>query len=194
MRHYVVWATVLLASAAPLSGEVPENGGPYNATFLAGGTGIERDLGGADSLTRAGAAYTLSAWVRPTLLQHGDVTLIAIGDPTSACRCLAVRNGLVAFTDGSVALTSASLPLDSWTHVAVVSDGSQYRIYVNGKEAGRAAAQSAAVRARIGIAPVVEGREHFGGTLIGATVEDRALSLAEVAGLYRARPQFDLVQ
>ena len=65
---------------------------------------------------------------------------------------------------------------------------------MNGKESGRAAARSAAVSARIGIAPVVDGREHFGGTLIGATVDDHALSPANIAGLYRARPQFDLVQ
>ena len=114
MRRYVVLAT-LLASATPLSAAVPNNGGPYNATFLAGGIGIERDLGDADSLTRSGAAYTVATWVRPTLAQHGEVTLIAIGDASAPCRCLGLRNGRVAFTDGSVTLTAATLPLDSWT-------------------------------------------------------------------------------
>ena len=195
MRHcVVVLATVLFANSVPSSAAVPNNGGPYNATFLAGGIGIERDLGDADSLPQAGASYTVSAWVRPTLAQHGEVTLLAIGDPTGACRCLGLRNGRVAFTDGNVTLTSTPLPLDSWTHVAVVSDGSQFRIFVNGKDRGRAAAPSIAVTARVGIAPAVDGREHFGGTLIGATVDDRAFSPAEVAALYRARPQFELVQ
>ena len=193
MRHYVVWATVLLASAAPLCAGVPQNGGPYNATFLAGGIGIERDLDSADSLTRAGAAYTISAWVRPSLAQR-EVTLSSIGDPNGACRCLGLRNGRLVFSDGRATVIGAAVPLNGWTHVAAVFDGSQVSLYVNGKETGRSVIPSRAVAPRIGIAPMVDGQEHFGGTLVGATVQDRAFSPAEVAALYGNRPQFELVQ
>jgi hypothetical protein len=192
-RSSLLAAAALLASAGPLPAATPDNGGPYNATFLAGGIGIERDLGNAGSLARAGGTYSITAWARPTLAQH-DVTLVSIGDPAGACRCLSLRNERLIFSDGGATVTSAAIPLNSWTDVAVVSDGSQIRLYVNGREAGRAAAHSIAVSPRIGIAPVVEGHEHFGGTLIGATVEDSALTPAEIASLYRSRPDFDLVQ
>ncbi|MEO5772669.1 MAG: LamG-like jellyroll fold domain-containing protein [Sphingomicrobium sp.] len=181
------------AVAAPAFAAVPDNGGPYNARFLAGGIGIERELKGADALVSAGAPYTISTWVRPDANQQGHVVLISIGDP-STCRCLTLHDGQLIFWDGTATVLSGKVPAGKWTHVAVASTGSEYRIYIDGKLATRATARSAAVPAKIGIAPVVDGQTHFGGSLINATVEGRALSAAEIAALYRARPNFDLVQ
>lgn len=193
MRQRAVAWLLAGAIAAPAFGAVPDNGGPYNARFLAGGIGIERDLKGASVLVAAGAPYSISTWVRPDEVQQGHVVLLAVGDP-SACRCLALHNGQLIFSDGSATVLSGRVLAGKWTHVAIVSNRSEYRIYVDGKQSARATARSAAVAAKIGIAPVVEGQSHFGGSLINASVEDRALSAAEVAGLFRARPNFDLVQ
>jgi beta-galactosidase/beta-glucuronidase len=193
MRQRALTWLLAGAVAAPAVGAVPDNGGPYNARFLAGSIGIERDLKGADGLIAAGAPYTISTWVRPDATQAGRATLIAVGEG-DACRCLALHGGQLMYSDGAATVLSSRVQPGRWTHVAVVSDGSEYRIYVDGRQVTRATARSAAVPAKIGVAPVIEGQTHFGGFLINATVDDRALSAAEVASLHRARPNFELVQ
>ncbi|MEO7278094.1 MAG: LamG-like jellyroll fold domain-containing protein, partial [Sphingomicrobium sp.] len=193
-RQFALVAATVLGCSAPLGAATPSNGGPYNALFLQGGIGIERSLASSENLARAGAPYTLSAWVRPTAVQPGRFTLIALGDPLASCRCLDVEGGRLLAVDGSTTIRSSMLAAGQWTHIALISDGSRIRLYVNGKPAGQGNARSASVAPRIGVAPVVEGRDHFGGSLVGARIDDMAMSATEVAQAYRNRPSFDLVQ
>ena len=196
MRRF---ATALLLASAPVTAlvaAVPENGGPYNAAFLAGGIGIERELKGADRLVAAGAPFALSAWVRPDARQEDSVALIGVGDPASgACRCLTLENGRLGLADGgSVAVSNAFVEPDRWSHVAASSDGRRVTLYVNGRAVATDNHASSAVPARIVVAPPGGKRNHFGGTLVDATVHDAPLAARDVAAMVRARPDFALVQ
>jgi hypothetical protein len=183
---------LLLAGACvPAMAATPDNGGPYNAQFLQGGIGIERDLTGADALVRAGAAYTLSAWVRPDAAQKGRVVLVALGRP-DACRCLALVDGRLTLLDGGTTLTGGAVAARRWTHVAAVADGRTVRLFIDGKLSGSRTLASAAVSPHIGIAPVWGG--HFGGALVDAKADDAAVSLATLRATAANPPRFELVQ
>lgn len=184
----------LIAFAAAQAAE-PDNAGPYNASFLAGGIGIDRPLNGGDALVRAGAPLTLSAWVKPDLAQQGLVPLIAFGDPAGDCRCLGLRGGALSFFGSGGAVNSgAKLPVGRWSHVAAVIDGGRVRLYLDGKPVGEGALNGAAVTPRIALAPVVAGQGHFGGTLVAAQLRGTALAAAEVQAEAGAPPAFELVQ
>ncbi|UVO50563.1 glycoside hydrolase family 2 [Sphingomonas sp. SUN019] len=196
MRAFRHLTTALLATvAAPALAGVPEGAGPYNATFLPGGIGIERPLPNADALVSAGAAYSISTWVRADARQTGTVTLVALGTPDAACRCLMLVDSRLALRDGERTIaTGPAIARDRWTHVAAVSDGRRVMLYVDGRRVGGGIGASSAVAPTVAIAPPINGRAHFGGTLVGATVHDDALSADAVAAAFRARPDFDLVQ
>ena len=187
MRYFGrIVGTVAVAIAVPVLADVPPNGGPYDAHFMPGGIGITRELGDA-TVAAAGHPFTLSAWVNSDARQRGAVPLIALGDPAGACRCLELRAGRPAFAD---LVAGAPLEAGVWTHVSLVSDGQRATLYVDGKRAASGAVASGAVPPTAGVASVVEARPHFGGTLLGATIDDAALSAKEVAAAAADRPNF----
>src|ERR1044072_5836798 len=196
MRRTVL--TLLLACAFVVSAQAagPENGGPYNASFLEGGVGIERELKNAERLIAAGAPFRISAWVRPDARQSGSVVLLALGDArTESCRCLTLDGGHLSFHAGGATVSSdAAVAPGRWTHVAASFDGSVLTRYADGRRVASRALQLPAVAPRIAVAPNTEGRPHFGGSLVEATLEDRALGASDVEALVRARPRFGLVQ
>ncbi len=188
----LVFASV--ASAAP----PVENTGPYNARFLEGGIGIERPLPADAPVLAAGAAFTFSAWVRPTAIQSGVATLIALGETTpSGCRCLVLDDGrpAVVLPGGNLRAPQAIAPA-RWTHVAATSDGTMVRLYVDGRPVARAAVAISAAAPAIGIAPArtaLPRARHFGGALVGAAVDAEALGAPVIAAAAKQPPAFDLV-
>lgn len=197
MRRFALALLAAIAWATPAAAQVPENGGPYDAAFLSGGVGIERDLKDADDLVRAGAPFTLSAWVRPDARQKGVAPLIVLGDPrdASASRWLLLNDGVAAGGDANMLLTSkAEVPAGRWTHVALVSDGATLRIYVNGREVIERPSRPGAVLPRIGIAPVVDEALHFGGSLVDAQVRSAAMGADAIRAAAASPPDFNLVQ
>ena len=132
----------LAATAQQVAG--PTNVGPYNAAFLEGGIGIDRPLERAEALVAAGAPYTISAWVKPEARQPGEAVLVALGDPTAACRCLSLDDGRLSLRDGDARVSArTAIAAGRWTHVAAVSDGSTVTLYIDGKRAGGGSAKAA---------------------------------------------------
>jgi hypothetical protein len=184
-------AAMLLASVAWTAcagAPVPTNGGPYNASFLPGGIGIERPVDSA-TVTAEGAAYTMSAWVKSDARQAGDTALIALGG-----RALSLVDGRLTLRDGQASVRGAAIAPARWTHVAAVSDGASVTLYVDGKPVAHGGARASATGPTLAIAPAIAGRPHFGGTLVGATLHDSALSTEDVAREAAARPDFATVQ
>lgn len=199
-------AACLLSLTAPVAAQV-QNGGPYNAVFGPGGVGIERETNG--TVVAAGAPYSLSTWVRPEARQSGEAALIGLGGrmATSAptghgtaepgvapVRRLSLVDGRLTLRDGEAVVRGPAIAAGRWTHVAAVSDGARVTLYVDGRRVASGNAASVASLPRIGIAPILPGNPHFGGTLVGATLHDHALSAADVASIARDRPDFDTVQ
>jgi hypothetical protein len=193
-----VWAkgAMLLTVAGwplTLAAQVPGNGGPYNASFLPGGIGIERPLEGGDAIAAAGAAYTITAWVKPDARQAGEATLVALGG-TGPARALALVDGRLTLRDGSAVVRGPAIAAGRYTHVAAVSDGARVTLYVDGRRVAQGAARAVSVAPTLALAPVMAGQPHFGGTLVEATVHDRPLGAADVTSAMRSRPDFANVQ
>ena len=179
-----------LLAGAGLTGiaaaQVPANGGPYNASFLTGGIGIERPVAGP--VAQAGAPYAITLWIKSDARQRGTVPLVAIGD----ARVLALDDGRLTLRDGTATVAGAAITPGRWTQVAVSSDGRRATVYVDGRRVGGGTAASTATQRMLHIARATPGQPHFGGTMVGVTLHERALSATDIAAL--PRPDFDNVQ
>lgn len=185
----------LAALALPASASVPDRAGLYNADFLAGGIGVLNDLPAGTPIVAPGHAFTLSSWIRPVELQSGAVTLIALGDPAGQSRRLELIDGKLAYQGaGPVISSNASVAPGTWQHVAAVSDGSIVTLYLNGRRVAAGAAPAIAVAPKIAVAPALDGRPHFGGTLVYAQADGSALDAAALKAVVAAPPDFALVQ
>lgn len=89
--------------------------------------------------------FTLLAWIMPTLTgdtwQH--VWRSVDGEDGTQCTLFFNTGGFLSWrgrvddTWGERCVTpEGMIPADEWTHIAVVSDRSDYRIYINGAEEG----------------------------------------------------------
>lgn len=190
MRRIVLTLVLACAFAARAEANVPENGGPYNVTFLEGGVGIERELKGAERLVAADAPFHMFAWVRPAARERGFVVLMTLGDK----RSLALFNNQFAFYGDATVVTGAPVEPGRWTHLAASSDGRELKLYADGKLCANSQVRLPQVSPRIALAPVRDLMAHFGGSLVGATVGEGTLNASEVEALVRARPNFDLIQ
>ncbi|MGN6374094.1 MAG: glycosyl hydrolase 2 galactose-binding domain-containing protein [Sphingomonas sp.] len=189
---------ILLACAASWAlaahASVPDQAGPYNGHFLAGGIGVSNDLPAQSAIGAAGHAFTLSSWVKPEARQDGAVTLIALGDPAGTSRRLELVDGKLVYQGARTISSRAVIAPGSWHHVAAVSDGSAVTLYVDGKRVGGGASAAQQVANTIAVAPALDGQPHFGGTLVDAQADDTALQAAALRRAVAARPDFDLVQ
>ena len=205
MRPVGKITSLLLAGVAlaqlPAAAQVPANGGPYNAHVLAGSIGIERTLEQADALVAAGAPYTLATWVRFDRAAPGEVVLVQLGAAQTR-RALVLVDGRLALRDGATLVRGAEVSAGAWHHLAASSDGRRVALFLDGRRVADGTAASTAVAPTIAIAPAGTGAEagagaggaHFGGDLVDARVESRALGASAIAAIVRARPDFALVQ
>lgn len=170
--------------------------GPYNATFLAGGIGLKRPLPGTAPLLRPGAAWSISAWVRPALHQPGTVILGGFGTVRGAhCDCLALADGRVQLhlSGGASLRTTVALPPGTWSALAATYDGQFARLYVDGHQVAVRSATPAAAPAQITLAPLGAG-PHFGGSVAHWRIQGRALSAAALQHLAAAKPRVGLIE
>ena len=131
---------------------------------------------------------TLEAWVYPTVLS-GWQTILLKEQPSELIYAMYansdanVPNGHV-YISGSEqhAAGTAQLAANSWSHVALVYDGAQLRLYVNGTQVG-SKAQTGNITTSTGVLGIggnsVWG-EYFKGRMDEVRVYNRALSLAEL--------------
>ncbi len=193
----VVWVLAALcgpiAGAAAATPDATENFGPYNATFLAGGVGLSEPLSPHSTVLGAGAAWSLTGWVRPALPQSGSVTLAGVGDPDGACNCLLLRDGHLELRIGAGRLqTDRSLQPAAWHAVAATYDGTTARLYLDGAQIGARPIATQALGPELWLAPVAP-TGHFGGSVAGLQLHADALTAGAIARLAADRPSFDLI-
>ena len=127
-----------------------------------------------------GAAFTIMAWVQnPTNAAYE--TVVTVGTD----RDLYLRNGVITFWDGSVERPFGSaISRKGWHHVAIVSDGSTLRVYLDGAATGTP--QGVSLGAVIGTLQAgawtmgSANHDFFGGRIDEVRVYSRALAQTEV--------------
>ncbi|WP_408590335.1 glycosyl hydrolase 2 galactose-binding domain-containing protein [Novosphingobium sp.] len=189
-------STVAAQSAKAEAPAIPAGFGPYNAAFLAGGVGIDRDVVAPD-LFAADASQTFSTWVAPSELSKGTVALISLGALGGPIRSLALVAGapaLITGADGQRLVAPKPLVAGQWTHLAAVLGPQGARIYVNGQLVAAQALPTPAVAAQIHIAAVIDGQPHFNGNLAAAQVTPGIIAPAAILAAAKARPDFALIQ
>jgi hypothetical protein len=124
-------------------------------------------------------AFTFEAWIAPTMFGHernvwrtpgAVVTLRAEGTVVPVA---ILTGGQVGF------VSSRTIPLDTWAHVAITYDGSMLRLYINGAEAGHRAATGTLLPGWPE-AGSLGGSPAFAGSLDEVRLYRRALSVAEI--------------
>lgn len=187
MSSRATLACALLAMPMALHAEVAPQAGPWDARFVEGGIGIERDLPDGSPLLAADAEWTIAGWIR--LDAKGEGVLVAMG---AGARTLAVdaQGRLVVETGGATARSTGQVSTGKWTHIAAVRDAGGVAFYIDGAPAGKGPTMAAPSGRRIAIAPVIEGRPHLSATVVGLGVDDKASTPAAIKASARQRPDF----
>ena len=194
----IAGGTLNHSMAADPTQDPRQNFGPYNASFLAGGIGLSRQLAANSPLLARNAGWSMSGWVRPALEQDGSVVLAAVGDvaagDTLDCRCLALQNSKLSLGLGNrtVLLSDGGLVAEQWHAVAATYDGSIARLYLDGREIAERETAAASVSPVLHLAPTLDVATvgHFGGDLVDFRLHDAALAGDEIANMHASRPNF----
>ena len=124
------------------------------------------------------SAFTVEAWIAPTMFDHERMLWW-----TPGARLTLRAEGTVVpvamLTDGQVGfVSSGTLPVGTWSHVAVTYDGSRLRLFINGADAGSRAATGTLMPAPE--AGMLGGASAFAGKIDELRFYRRALSQAEI--------------
>ncbi len=140
---------------------------------------------GVDARVRAsnvtlGAAFTIMAWVyNPTNAAYETIVTVETN------RDFYLSNGVISFYDGlAERLFGSAISTNVWHHVAIVSDGSTLRVYLDGAPSGTPQAVSlGSVTGALQVGAWMLGSDNydfFGGRIDEVRVYTRALTQAEV--------------
>jgi hypothetical protein len=178
------------------------NFGPYDATFLSGGIGIEEPLQPDSMVSEAGASWSFSGWMHVEHAGAGRVIVAALGDVALArtpCRCLVLDQGRLALEVSDTTELRATGPIDNaWHAIAATYDGHVARLYLDGAEVASKEASTGKVTPVLHLAPEttadLTGEHHFGGSLAHFQLHAQALDTQTIGKLKSARPDFALIQ
>ncbi|MDZ4217082.1 MAG: LamG-like jellyroll fold domain-containing protein, partial [Candidatus Gracilibacteria bacterium] len=133
------------------------------------------------------SALTLSVWVYPTSFST-QKNIICKGDGNSSynyCLYLTATNGYITLGGGTNPSSTIAPVLNQWSHIATTFNGATHRFYVNGTQVYQATGTLGAANAF----PLYIGynnysTQYFNGSLDEVQIYPRALSAAQIDGLY----------
>jgi len=182
------------------------NGGPQ---WVAGMIGGALEFDGVDDFVEVPHAeiltvdneVTVMAWINAERYTGGTAGgdwqgILAKGNsPRSYSFYTQVSGALHFSTAGFGGLSSETVPLNEWVHVAAMVIGGQHAYYINGEPAGTSGSginlPGAADTATVMIGRTQEGSNEFLGMIDDVRIYDRALSWAEIAWLGGVTEPFD---
>ena len=202
IRRLIVCLVACSVCAAPHAIAAGDGTGPYNSIFLAGGVGDSRPLVLDAATLRAGAPWSFSGWIKPTLIEAGSTIVAAVGEIASAhWNGLLLVEGRPALKVGAGLLLQADAPLvvNRWSAVVATFDGATARMFVDGQPVAAHPAISDLVAPIMTLAPTDtdsshrEARSHFGGAIAEFRFSTSALDSAAVTALFKSKPNFALL-
>jgi hypothetical protein len=161
--------------------------GKFGNALSFNGTSSWVTVADANSLDLA-SGMTLEAWVRPTALGTSWRCVVFKERPGGIVYGLYANEdtskpiGQVYLGGEQNALGTATLPVNTWTHLAVTFDGTTVRLYVGGALAGSKAA-AGSMAASTGVLRIGGNAiwpEFFAGLIDEVRVYDRALTATEI--------------
>ena len=175
------------SNTGAVSGATWTTSGRYDSALSFNGSNNRVDINDANSLDLT-TGMTLEAWVYPASVSGWRTVILkeVSGGLTYALYASdnASRPAVYINTGGSDIFVSgtASLSLNTWTHLAATYDGSTLRLFVNGTQVGSRAASGSI---RVSTNPLRIGGntiwgEYFNGRIDEVRVYSRALSQAEI--------------
>ena len=168
--------------------------GPYSATILADGIGLERDLPAQTAGLQPGDRWSISAWVKPSIQRNGRSVIAQIGRG-AAVRALLIDQGNFAFWNGrdEPKRTKATVPVGRWTLLTASSDGQTTRLFVDGTPSGTAISSSVPLVPVLALAPSLDAgtlrhAEHYGGDIFELQLQSTDVSSAALRLIARKMP------
>ena len=194
--------TVAIASAQIVPTNDPPVYGPYNATILQGGDGLRKAMVTHDTVLRADSPWTMYAWVQTDTPIAAPVLVAGYGDVTAEySRFLGLEPGKLMLwmgVDNSFSVPMTVTP-GKWQFIAVTFDGTVFRLYSDGSQAGQGTLTLGRVAPAVQIAPPVAPAvpgvssfqgQHFGGNVAGFTIVREALTAERIKQLAGNPPNF----
>ncbi len=173
------------------------NNGTLNGavTFSAGKVAQAFNFNGTSEVTystiNAGSAYTVDFWVRPT----GDGTRHLLANNNADAQSyggLQFDFGTVRYRQGGstrVQSAAGSVPLNTYTHVALIYDGSVNGLYINGNLVSTSAVHTETFNNPVSLGFAIvnsDGISPFLGQIDEVEIFSRALSQTELRGIVNA--------
>lgn len=174
--------------------------GPYNATFLLDGDGLQKPLEKNDSVLRADSPWSLYLWAKWTEVSNSPTLVAGIGDPDDEySRYIALDRGHAILWTGKNNNISgpASLPEGKWHFLAATFDGETFQLFADGSKATRGKLDVGSVAPVLQMAPSSRAGatwRHFSGNIADLQLVRKALTGDEVQQLSQHPPDFSLIE
>jgi len=128
----------------------------------------------------AGQGYTVSAWVRLSASESSADVAQLSGAGRQLVLGISGTQAFARYQDGSGAPVSVQqagqLTTGDWHHLALTLGGGQLTLYVDGAQAGQAAAQAADIAGTLTVGGSADGNSYFTGDMDELEVSDIARS------------------
>lgn len=181
------------------------NGTPVNAVtytngkvgqaFNLGGIGIYIDAGSSEVFNFNGGTgdFSIDAWIKPTVAKTMSIITKATQFPYSGWSFYIYADGKLGFGGAGVwEVTSpaGTIPVGTWSHVAITKSGGFYRLYKNGIEVASYSygnLQTSVSHLRIGTSyNSADDLSFFNGAIDEVEVFNHALSGSEISAIFNS--------
>ena len=217
----VALVVLVLASAAQLTAQtVPDQAyGPYNATFLPDGPGLNKQLAPPEPprmpfsrpdenkkvepravLLAGQATWSIAFWFHAADPLTGTLLLAGIGDPAAEdARFIGVQDNHLALWLGNglgskkLIAAVSELSKADWHFAAAVGNGQAVTLYADGKQVLTTPLAQGKVAGRLEMAsnPLADlGTRHFGGEIAALKIYLQALTDSQVEAIAAEPPAF----